>query len=125
MEIFRLTRIIKSLFPDEQLPKIVGNDDLKNLIREELCSIRSQVENAVRSDASHAEVTVSARCARDTRGIVGDTAVAGGAIEVGNEVYVPTVRPLHNSTGSPSMLPLQTSRLDTEMREIRPHSVVQ
>uniref|UniRef100_A0A1I7VEF0 Rab-GAP TBC domain-containing protein n=1 Tax=Loa loa TaxID=7209 RepID=A0A1I7VEF0_LOALO len=108
---------------DEQLPKIIGNDGLKNLIAEELRGIRSQVENAVRLGTKHAKMTVSSGFIRDTREIVRDT--GSGAIEVGNEVHVPTVRSLHNSAGSSSMLRLQVSQLDTEMREIRPHSAVQ
>ncbi|KAL4003829.1 Rab-GTPase-TBC domain family protein [Acanthocheilonema viteae] len=111
-----------NLLIDEQLPKIVGNDDLKKLIEKELRSIRSQVENAVRSDANHTKVTVSTR---DTRRVDHDIAVGSSAIEVGNEVYAPTVRSFHNGTGSPSMLRLQTSRRDTEMCVIGPHSVVQ
>uniref|UniRef100_A0AAF5Q495 Rab-GAP TBC domain-containing protein n=1 Tax=Wuchereria bancrofti TaxID=6293 RepID=A0AAF5Q495_WUCBA len=113
------------LVVNEQLPKIVGNDDLKNLIGKELYSIRSQIENAARSgDANHANVTVSAKCTRDTKGVARHTAAEIGAIEVGNEVHAPAIRPLHNNTGSPT-LRLQTSRLDTEMREIRHHSIVQ
>ncbi|CAG9532496.1 unnamed protein product [Cercopithifilaria johnstoni] len=114
-----------NLVIDEQLPKIIGNDDLKELIGKELRCIQSQIENYVRSDANQAEMTVSARYTRDARRVVHDTAVRSDTIEVGSEVYASTVRPFHNSTGSPPMLRPQTSRLDTEMREIRPHSVVQ
>lgn len=91
----------------------------------ELCYIRSQIENAVRSNANHEEMTVSVRHTGDTKKVVHTTAVESDAIEVGNEVYAPTIRPFPKSFGPPSILRLQTSRLDTEMREIRPHSIVQ
>uniref|UniRef100_A0A0R3RJV4 Rab-GAP TBC domain-containing protein n=1 Tax=Elaeophora elaphi TaxID=1147741 RepID=A0A0R3RJV4_9BILA len=110
---------------DEQLPKIVGNDDLKKLIEKELRSIRSQVENVMRPDANQAEVIISAKHTRNAKRVAHDIVVGSGAIEVGNEVYVPTMRPLHDNTGSSQMLRVQTSRLDTEMREIKPHPVNQ
>lgn len=90
----------------------------------ELRSIQSQVENAVRSNAGYAEVTISAKSRSDTK-VVHNTAMGGCAIEIGNEVCASTVRPLNSSIDSPPTLQLQASRLDTEMCEIRPHSVVQ
>ncbi|VDO41403.1 unnamed protein product [Onchocerca flexuosa] len=107
---------------DEQLSKIVGNDDLKNLIAEELHSIQSQVENATRSDANNqANVALSTRYRKE---VIRNTSMANDVIEVGNEVHAPSFRLLHNNTGSSSMQQFQAAESGTEMREIRPHSVV-
>ncbi|VDK70027.1 unnamed protein product [Litomosoides sigmodontis] len=109
---------------DEQLQKIVGNDDLKKLIVKELHSIQSQVENAVRSNFGHAEVVISTNSTNDTR-VAHNTGMGGYAIEIGNEACASTAPPFNSSTGSLPTLQRQASRLDTEMCEIRPHSVVQ
>uniref|UniRef100_A0A915PCB7 Rab-GAP TBC domain-containing protein n=1 Tax=Setaria digitata TaxID=48799 RepID=A0A915PCB7_9BILA len=111
-----------SFIIDEQLSKIVGNDDLKKVIEKELHSIQSQVENAARLDVNnHPEVAASTRYRRRSgHGI----AVASDVIEVGNEVCPPALRSLSNGTDSSSISRLQAS-LDTEMREIKPHSVLQ
>ncbi|VDK72716.1 unnamed protein product [Onchocerca ochengi] len=107
---------------DEQLSKIVGNEDLKNLIAEELYNIQFQVENAVRSDVNNqANVALPARYRKE---VVRNISMANDAIEVGNEVFAPTFRLLHNNTGLSSMQQFQAPESGTEMHEIRPHSAV-
>ncbi|KAM3722790.1 TBC1 domain family member [Dirofilaria immitis] len=106
---------------EKQLPKIVGNDDLKNLIREELYSIQSQVQNAARANANNqAKMAVSTYKGE----FACNTTMPSDIIEVGNEVHASTLRPLPNNIDSSSMQQLQASQSGTEMREIRPHSVV-
>lgn len=67
---------------------------------------------------------VSARCTGDTKGVRRNSAIGFDAIEVGNEVNAPIIQSLYDNTGS-STLQNEASRLDTEMREIKPHSVIQ
>lgn len=100
----------------EQLPKIVGNDILKELITTELHSVLSQIENATRPGGNHSQVE-NYSCHAFVS--------LPNDVEVGDEVCVPAShhQQRQSRTGSPPAPRRRTSRMETEMREIRPRSL--
>ncbi|VDN07460.1 unnamed protein product [Thelazia callipaeda] len=106
---------------NEQIPKIIGNENVKKSIKKELHVALSEIDSAIQLDANSRSVMRIPE--RSSGRIIHDHNTATfDRTKSGNEGHMPVTSSQCNYRNLPSNPRRPVSRMETEMRVIRPRS---